>query len=337
MRAKGIPFEFVEMDHLDMAACAKATGVAQMPQLEGADGRWLTDTTDIIKHFEASHRGPAFSPADPQVKFLSLLLEDMFDEWLWRSAMYYRWMFKESRVLMGHQIARIFMRNMPAPMFVKRRFVTWRQLRVYMWGDGVAKATAPQTEQLYLDMLNMLEPIFARRPYLFGARPCEADFGLFGPFFRHYFSDPTPAKIMHETAPHTLAWVVRLWGAKPDALKAAAPVTEAPDDLDPLFEMAGRDYLPYLMANDAAVQARTRHVDYTCQGVHWRVPVSPYRASCLNALRTAFVALPAPDQDGVARRLGRPVDMLRTPVTDLTDQQPDTGQKPVNPRWKPNW
>ena len=52
MRAKGLPFTFVEMDLADFRRCAKATGVAQMPQLRTPEGTWLTDTTAIIARME---------------------------------------------------------------------------------------------------------------------------------------------------------------------------------------------------------------------------------------------------------------------------------------------
>ncbi|MFZ4481029.1 MAG: glutathione S-transferase N-terminal domain-containing protein, partial [Rhodoferax sp.] len=52
LRAKGLSYELVEMDTRSFRRCARITGVAQMPQLELPDGRWLTDSTQIIAHFE---------------------------------------------------------------------------------------------------------------------------------------------------------------------------------------------------------------------------------------------------------------------------------------------
>ena len=47
-RVKGVAFEFVDMDTADFRRCARETGIAQMPQVQAPDGRWLTDTTAII-------------------------------------------------------------------------------------------------------------------------------------------------------------------------------------------------------------------------------------------------------------------------------------------------
>ena len=62
-RCKGIAHAFVEMDTADFRRCARATGIAQMPQVECPDGPWLTDTTAIIAHFEEMTCPRIFGPA----------------------------------------------------------------------------------------------------------------------------------------------------------------------------------------------------------------------------------------------------------------------------------
>ena len=303
-RVKGIPHRFVEMDLADFRRCARATGIAQMPQVEGPDGTWQTDTTAILARFEAQQPEPRLQPEEPVAGFLSLLLEDLFDEWLWRPALYYRWAFAEDRALMSAQIARTLLRDVPAPFWLRRRFILERQRWVYLRRDGVTRETAPRIEALYRRTIGALEAIFARRPFLFGERPCAADFGLFGPFFRHFSHDPTPAAILREEGPHTLAWTARLWATRPADVTRAAPITGAPDDLAPLLAIAGDEYLPYLAANEASMRARRRHVEYASDGVSWSVPVSPYRAHCVAALRSAFHALAPGPRATAGARLG---------------------------------
>jgi glutathione S-transferase len=292
-RAKGIPFDYVEMNLADFRRCARATGIAQMPQVETPSGSWMTDTTDIIAHFESRTAEPHLKPAHPATAFISLLLEDLSDEWLWRPALYYRWAFPEDARLMSSQLARTMLRDAPGPLLLRRQVILRRQRRVFLKKDGVTRTTAPQIEDLYLRTLAILEPIFAVRPYLFGARPCEADFGLFGPFFRHFASDPTPAAILRERAPHTLAWVSRLWAATPAQLAASPVATEVPSDLDPLLAMACNEYLPYLATNSDAVCAGKKEVSWTNLGIAWLTPTSPYRARCLASLQAGYQALDA--------------------------------------------
>ena len=44
-------------------------------------------------------------PRDPVQRFLSLLVEDYADEWLWRPAMHYRWSYAPDRYLAGTRLA----------------------------------------------------------------------------------------------------------------------------------------------------------------------------------------------------------------------------------------
>lgn len=333
-RAKGIPFDYIEMDLADFRRCARATGIAQMPQVETPSGGWMSDTTDIIAHFEAEAAGPRFKPADPAVAYISLLLEDLFDEWLWRPALYYRWAFAEDARLMSSQLARTLLRDAPGPLLLRRQIILRRQRRVFLKKDGVTSTTAPQIEDLYLRMLAILEPIFAQRPYLFGGRPCEADFGLFGPFFRHFSSDPTPAAILRERAPHTLAWVSRLWAATPAQLAASPVVTEAPADLGPLLAMACDEYLPYLAANSDATRSGKNEVCWTNLGVAWRTPTSPYRARCLASLQKAYQALDARARSMVDARLtSSAASLLAAPITpSVTPTTPPA--KPLDRNWR---
>lgn len=304
LRVRGIPYRFVEMDLAGFRACARATGVAQMPALRSPDGEWLTDTTAILRRLETEAPGPALQPAAPLAAFFSLFLEDAFDEWLWRPALYYRWAFPEDARLMSRRIAATLMRDLPLPLFLKAEVMRRRQQKVYLRQDGITRATAPSVARLYLEVLDALEPVLARRPYLFGSRPVAADFGLFGPLFRHFSIDPTPAAILRERAPAVLAWTARLWNEGPDRIAAETLPLEAPADLDPLLRLAARDHLPELAANAAAL-AEGRTVNrFVRDGVEWRLPVAPYRAHCLEDLRSAFAGLGPASRAEALERLG---------------------------------
>lgn len=332
-RAKGIPFDFVEMDRSDFRNCAEATGIAQMPQVQTPDGLWMTDTTAIIAHFEQMSDLPALSPKTPVAKFFSLLLEDLFDEWLWRPALYYRWVPKEDMRLMSSQAARTMLRDVKLPQWLRQQFIKSRQKKVYLDQDGVTEDTAPAIEMLYLGVLTALEPIFSVRPYLFGDHPCEADFGLFGPFFRHFSHDPTPAAIMRETAPNTFLWTARLWAARPEDFAAVTRVSDVPEDLAALIDMAASDYLPYLAANSAAYEAQDTNVSYQQSGVHWTIPVSPYRAECLNVLKSVFTGLDEQGQSCAVQRLGETAAaILRLPVVEL--RKNSDRAKPTDRLWQ---
>lgn len=332
LRAKGVEFRFVEMDTADFRQCARETGVAQMPQLRTPDGAWLTDTTAIIARFEDQEVEPRLRPSTATGAFLSRLLEDAFDEWLWRPALYYRWAFEEDSRLMGRQIARTMLRDVPAPLWLKSLMITARQKQEYLRADGVTRENAPAIERHYLAVLDMLEPVLAARPFLFGDRPCEADFGLFGPMFRHFSHDPTPAAILRERAPNVLAWTARLWAATPESLSGSDRVGDPPGDLDPLFQCIGAEYLPYLEANLEAVANGAPKVAFDSFGGRFEIPASPYRAACWLDLRREFAALSAREQSEVSERLGggRGLDGV---APDVSLSPPASGRRVANRHW----
>ena len=314
LQTKGVPFRFVEMDTRQFRLCAEATGIYQLPVVQCPDGSWLTDTTPIITHLETTAAGPRLRPTDAAAAFVSLLLEDLFDEWYWRPALYYRWAFDEDAKLMSRWIARTLGRDVRLPLWLRQNRVLARQRRVYLKEDGVTKATAPVIERLYLDTLSALDAVFARRPFLLGERPCEADFGLFGPFFRHFFCDPTPGFLMRKHAPHLTHWVTRLWQTRPGDLGDAPEITAIPDDLGFFFDLAADDYLPYLEANARAIAAGEDEVRYEAQGIAWRIPAAPYRVDCFNALKRAYTALDEVAARQVGERLApEALDLLRKP------------------------
>ncbi len=342
LRAKGIPYDMRRFGPASMRHCSKHTGVVQVPQVECSDGTWLVDSTLIIDYFERLRPEPRIDPKDESVRFISLLLEDYADEWLWRPAMHFRWSYPESARLVSGWLAE-HLEEVPLPMFAKKAFWRWRQRRVFVRGDGVDGDTWRSTEDCYLDTLRVLEPIFTSRPYLLGERPTQADFGFFGPMFRHFFCDPTPARIMRKRAPAVHEWVARMWNINPSKVEAA-PIPDRLDPLlDPLLEEVGRTYLPYLAATEAAFARREKTVSYQAKGVPWREPVKPYRVWCLSQLRQSFETLSDPAARSMETSLGKEAygilssrSTVRVPevVSTLPIESRDQTRKPVDSWWR---
>lgn len=304
LRAKGIPYVLNEMTTRSFRDCARATGFLQMPQVDCGDGTWLTDTTLIIGHFEATRPEPRITPRDPIVRFVSRLIEDFGDESLWRPALYYRWAFADDARLMSGRLAAGMLRDVKLPFAARRQLIMRRQQHVYLGRDGITRSTRFAVEHLYFAALEAMEAALAEHPFVLGARPTEADFGLFGSMFRHFFSDPTPSKIMRAHAPRTLAWTARLWATEPAQFAKAPEVTDVPATARALIRLSVETHLPYMAANAAAVAAGARTVSFKDHGAMFETPVSPYRAWCLDVLRGEFAALDVRQQLVVESMLG---------------------------------
>ena len=303
LRAKAIPYRLEPFSESNMRRCADHTGIVQIPQVECPDGSWLIDTTLIIEHFERSRPTPAITPRDPVVAFVSRVIEDYADEWLWRPAMHYRWSFPETARLMSAWLAE-HVAERRAPQWLKRRYWHVRQYGRFVKGDGVTDQTRAAVEASYVDTLTTLEAVFARRPFVLGVRPTEADFGFFAPLFRHFFSDPAPARIMRERAPGVQEWVARMWNLRPERFDSMPIPDRVPDDLGPLFATITEVYLPYLDANAAAYAKGEGRLRYEVQGASFVEPIKPYRVWCRDRLQSRLVELDGAARAAVGRILG---------------------------------
>jgi glutathione S-transferase len=342
LRAKGIAYRLEPFSQANMARCARHTGVVQVPQVECPDGSWLVDTTLCIEYFERVRPEPAVSPRDPAVAFVAHLIEDYADEWLWRPAMHYRWSFPETARLMSAWLSE-HAREQRAPEWLKRRFWRRRQLGTFVSGDGVTPATRAAVEAAYLDTLAALEAVFARRPFVLGERPTEADFGFFASLFRHFFSDPAPARIMRERAPGVQEWVARMWNLRPERFAARPLPDRVPDDLGAIFTAITSVYLPYLEANAAAYAREEPRVSYAVQGTTFDEPTKPYRVWCRDRLQRELAGLGAGARAEVERALGasdalaRLVTPSRRPAENVIAELPirqGTRSRAVDSWWR---
>lgn len=295
LRYKGIDYDFMPMNYGIFDLIEEKTGAAQMPAIELTDGRFMADTTPMIAWFEEHHPEHSVYPKDPVMNVIAQLLEDYFDEWLWRPAMHYRWSYPQSRMHLSRRIVDEFMTDVKTPKFIMRAVIRRRQWGRFVKDDGVSLETWDHVESIYLNTLERLQRVFANRPYLLGDKPSIADFGLFASMFRHFAQDPTASDLMRLHASGVFEWQARLWNERADG--EADWINEIPDDLSPFLTDIGEAYLPYLSDNARAWQQGLEHFDHQTQGVQYRhVPVSQYRVWCLEELQRKARAVGVQEQ-----------------------------------------
>ena len=289
MRFMELPYERITKG--PMGELARATGVAQVPALQLADDRWLTDTTPIIAWLDARYPDAQVIPRDPVVAFFSRLLEDYADEWLWRPAMHYRWSYLQDRQYASGVLADELLTDRRIPRFAKRFLLTRRQLGGFVDGDGVRDSTRAHVEQGYLSALDRLETIFTQRRFLLGYQPTIADFGFMGPMLRHFGQDPTPQEIMRNRAPGVYAWVARMWNTR-ETGSAPALISKIDAPLSALLREACETHVVQLRENATAYGRGLKRYDQAIQGCQYeQVPSSRYRVWCLEELRREWVEL----------------------------------------------
>ena len=183
LRWREIDYEYRPLDvNLYRSVVPEHLGASQYPSVELDDGRWMSDTSPMIAWLEQDQPGPSVIPEDPVQSYISLLVEDYADEWLWRPAMNYRWSYAPDRYLASTRLAEEIVRVRGIPTEASRRWVARRQERLFVSGDGVDNSNRAHVEGSYLNLLDWLEAIYRQRPFMLGDRPTIADFGLMGPF-----------------------------------------------------------------------------------------------------------------------------------------------------------
>lgn len=292
LRYKGIPYEAVECDERGFAHVYANTGVKKVPALVNSEGEWLYDTTPTIAWLESAHGGTPVVPEDPALAFVAKLIEDYADEWLWRPAMWWRWMPQGSSRSVGWRIGESLRSRLMSPAIVAAYF-PGRQRREWLWRDGMTVENNDAIRDMYFHELSFLEPLFKEQPFLLGSHPSIADFGYFASMFRHFGNDPDPAEVMRRRAPCTYEWTARLWNTKSADLGESIDWCWPREALwAPLLDRICGDYMPYLAQNAHAFQRKDKHFD--CQIRSLALPktkTTRYRVWCLEILQRDYRAL----------------------------------------------
>ena len=298
LRYKGIPYE-MEHPFADQARIKNLVGAIQVPLIERDDGRWMSDSTPIIRQLESEHPRKPIYPNDPVVRFIALLIEDYADEWLWRAAMHYRWSYEHDRELLSRILADEVTTHLRLPRVMRRNMLKSRQRGIFVQKDGVNSQTWDHVEQGYKNALRNMTAMLDERPYLLGESPSIADIGMMGPMLRHFGQDPTPAAIMRNEAPAVFEWLARVWNAGV-SIEEASMVDTVPTDAGPMLKEIAETHLVQLQENALAFLQKQKLYSMSVQGCQYtNLPVSQYRVYCLERLREEFEDLDTSNQEKV--------------------------------------
>ena len=301
LRYRGIPYRMIG---------ARQAAAENRPQpkvrllptffLPDADGKAVavTDSTPLIRRFEAEHKGRSVLPADPVIRFLDFLLEDYADEWLTKCMFHFRWA-HQADIDKAGSILPFYTRvdvtdGQVAPL--SKQIADLQVGRLYVVGSN--ERTGPIIEASYHRFLQCFDTHLQSLPFAMGKRPGASDFGLYGQLTQLALFDPTPAAITVAEAPRVYAWTENtedlsgLDAGEDDWITRDA----VPDTLRALLAEVGRVYVPFLLGNAAAVASGAEQVDCIIDGEKWIQPSFPYQAKCLRWIREERAALSAADR-----------------------------------------
>jgi hypothetical protein len=130
-----------------------------------------------------------------------------------------------------------------------------------------------------------------------------ADFGLWAQFYEAA-TDPTPGAIMRAVAPNVMAWVQRMVTPKAEGAFEAWPAV-APTLMPLLKEEVGALFLPWSVANAAAIAAGEKTFEMSLGGTTWAQEPQKYHARSLAEIRRKYdAAKAAPGLEAILRDSG---------------------------------
>jgi glutathione S-transferase len=257
----------------------------------------VTDSTPLIRRFEAEIEGRGVVPPDPLLAFLDRLLEDYADEWLTKCMFHYRWYY-DADIEKAANVLPLWARTDVSDEQVApfRKMFAERQVS-RLWVVGSNDVTAPVIEASYRRFLRLFDAQLQASPFLFGRRPASADFATYGQLTCLALFDPTPMAIALEESPRTYAWVEVVEDLSGLEISDDDWISRdaVPDTMKALLSELGRVYAPFLLANDAALEHGAEQVETTIDGARWQQKPFPYQRKCLRWLREAHAGLSAGD------------------------------------------
>jgi len=293
MRYRRIPFVWVQ-DFAARQGLFQRVKAPVIPLLEAADGSVSNDSTPMIYALEAAHQGRSVVPENEADAFLAFLIEDFADEWGTKAMFAYRWLREVDQVQMSRWLAFDSMPGVGRAM--QEGFA--QQFRERQVGRmGIVGCTAENDPLIVASTRRLLETLEAhcsQGMFLFGGRPSLAEFSLYGQLSQ-LAVDPTPQAMMRAEFPYAYRWLAHVedlsgvegaWGQRSPAVAE-------------LLGLIGEVYLPFLVANAAAVASGAGQMEFAGLGHAYSQPPFKYQVKCLTALREAYVALSAEARAGL--------------------------------------
>tara|TARA_R110000850_G_scaffold16067_5_gene50107 strand:- start:1564 stop:2571 length:1008 start_codon:yes stop_codon:yes gene_type:complete len=282
-RYKNIPHEWRPRNRDNQAEFQKLAKLPLIPLVLSPDGTVQQDSTPIIEAFEEKFPDPALQPPSETLYFLSLLIEDYADEWVNKPMFHYRWWRTEDQEAVSVALARANMPNGDREAIEELAATVRKRMVPRLRFVGSNEATKPVIEASLDNLLTLLNAHLRGRNYLFGGRPALADFGLFGQIYC-CLQQPTSEKIIRQNYPEITNWIDQM--LEPEIHGDWEDWSSLAPTLEPILKTEiGALYLPWTLANEAAVYKRKDDFSLSLTGQEFSQQTVKYAAKSLQVLR----------------------------------------------------
>jgi glutathione S-transferase len=300
-RYKGIAHDWIVRGPANQAEYAKHAKLPLIPLVVTPEGQGLQDSTPILETLEEKFPQPSIHPSEASLAFVSALLEEWGDEWGNKWMFHLRWARPADQDSGAERIARDATGLASGDALARAAAMVKARMVPRVWFVGSNAETAPQIEHSYRATLALLDAHLATRPYLLGARPGFADFGVWGQL-HECLSDPTAGAWMRESAPRVVTFVERM--LDPKAHGAFEPWAQLAPTLEPLLAReVGATFLPWSDANARAIAANAEEFTVELGCGKWRQKPQKYHARSLAALRARYARARSAELDALLARM----------------------------------
>jgi glutathione S-transferase len=295
MRYRRLPHIWIHGSTSQPAALANVRAPV-IPVVRFPDDSWHNDSTPLIHELERRHPGDrSVIPPDPARAFLASLLEDFADEWLTKAMFGYRWLEEVDQIQMSRWLAFDALKGGGLETS-QRNAEAFRQRQVSRMAIvGCTAENFPLIEASTRAVLAALESQVVGRHCLFGTRPSIAEFGIYGQLSQ-LGVDPTAQSMMRADYPYSFRWLAHIDDMSGIDGEWDSPDTPLPHSIPALLEVVGQVYLPFLLANAAALDSGADEIRMEAMGLPYAQGPFKYQAKCLAELRQRLAAVPAVDR-----------------------------------------
>jgi len=292
-RYKGINHKWIVRNFENQKEYKRYAKIPIVPLVVTPNDKSLQDSTPLMEKLEGEIEGPSMIPEDKDLAFLSRLIEEYADEWVNKPLFHYRWNYKLDELSASREIATYFM-----PKYIEKipflgwlllnllsLFVANRQKSRRHWLGTFPENTAV-VEESFEGLLKILDNHLSNRSYLFGEKPCQGDFGLWGQLYNLYL-DPTPKNLIEKQAPNVEKWIKRMLSPKDEGPYESLKTLES--TLSPLLEeqVAGI-FLPWASENQSALKDSKKSFKIEVKGNFFEQRPIKYQSKSFQILKNLF-------------------------------------------------
>lgn len=242
---KAIPFNYKKPSGLALyRKIQPAVGKMIMPVVFEKNGTALQDSTVIVEHYEAQHKGPSILPEEPKLKLASMIIELFSDEWLPMASLHYRWNYPGNHDFIFSEFGRDALPYFPR--LVQKAVAKKIGLKMagYLPVLGITDKTKPQLEIVVERLLDLLNQHFKSHRFLLGGSPTLGDFSLYGQLYAHLHRDPEPVNLIAKYS-DLLRWLNEMHGDF-RSVSDNSVSDEMPETLLPIIELMIQNQFPLI-------------------------------------------------------------------------------------------